>query len=87
MSTDTLDRVHIVAKKRNDGSAKIDSEVLLRVHLIVSWRKHKNKEDEHLSAAEYMSEILRKVTAPEYEKAVEWHSQQLKKKKATEDKS
>jgi hypothetical protein len=82
VDTGTLERVHVMAKKRNDGSAKIDSEVLLRVHLIVSWRKHKNKEDEHLSAAEYMSEILRRVTAAEYEKAVEWHAQQLKKKKA-----
>jgi len=76
-----------MSKKRNDSSAKIDSEVLLRVQLIVSWRKHTNAEDEHLNAAEYMSEMLREGSAPEYEEAVKWHAQQLKKKRPAEDKS
>lgn len=80
MVTSTLRSVVQMAKKRNDRSAKIDAEVLLMVETIVNWRKHTKAEDESLTVAEYISEMLRIGAAGEYEQAVRWHSQQLAKK-------
>lgn len=63
-------------KKRNDKSAKIDAWVLFMVETIVNWRKQTNPDDEKLTVAEYLSEMVRKGATPEYEKAAKWMAQQ-----------
>lgn len=71
-----LEVVPIMAKKRNDKSAKIDAWVLFMAETVVGWRKQTVEGCEKLSVAEYLSELVRKHITTEFESAKVWLAKQ-----------
>ncbi|VTT96518.1 unnamed protein product [Gemmataceae bacterium] len=82
-----LDRVAPMAKKRDDKSAKIDAWVLFMVETVVNWRKQTRPEDEKLTVAEYLSEMVRAGAGAEFKHAQEWLAKQSAQGPKTEDDS
>ena len=72
MGVVALEQVASMGKKRNDKSAKIDAWVLFMVETVVSWRRQTNPDDEKLTVAEYISEMVREGATPEFEQAKAW---------------